>query len=217
MQTSIAATVNPFAGMHPVTASPAEVEAVRRATEAALHETPYYLERYGERGRLFGGSDGGWLVTLCAGDAEFVERQVLWLGRVLASRGMPRWLLQRYLQLLHAELAAAGPEHAGKCALLMHGATLLERVQRLHLPEPDARTLVDTFGLRTDAGWLARLPGMGRILAGAVADEAAGISRAVEAVVEWAADPARFPGRWVSAVQTTVAEGRGRVRVRVAG
>jgi len=212
MDTSIAAVVNPFAGLHPVTASPDELRAVQRATEAALRETPYYLERFGERGRLFGGSDGGWLVTLCGGDAEYVERQVLWLSRVLSSRGIPRWLLQRYLQILHDELAGSVPDAGPRCAALLQAASLLHDMQRRHIPEPDARALASVFDLRADAAWRARLPGMGRILVGAVVDEADGIASAVVSVVQWAADPARFPPQWVAAVQATVTEARGRVR-----
>ena len=211
MDTAIAATINPFAGMHPVTASPLEVEAARRAAEISIRETPYYVERFCERGRLFGASDGGWLITLCHADTDFARRQVTWLGRVLASRGMPRWLLQRHLEILHGELSRVEPEHPG-CRVLPDAAALLRTLQHQHLPEPDARALASTFDLRADAAWAARLPGMGRILASAVADEAGGISNAVVSVTEWAADPARFPDRWVSAVEATVAEARGRVR-----
>ncbi len=212
MDTIIAANINPSAGLHPVTASPVELEAVRRATEAALREAPYYTERFGERSRLFGGSDGGWLVTLCGGDAEYVERQVLWLGRVLSSRGVPRWLLQRYLQILHDELASSVPDAGPRCAALLHAASLLHDLQRRQIAESDARALAEAFELRTDAAWLARLPGMGRILVGAVADEAGGISGAVRSMTEWAADSARFPERWIAAVHATVAEARARVR-----
>lgn len=212
MSTTLAAAINPAAGLHPVTASPLELEAVHRATDAALREAPYYMERFGERSRLFGGSDGGWLVTLCGGDAEYVERQVLWLGRVLSSRGVPRWLLQRYLLLLHDELAAGVPNAGPRCAALLHGASLLHDLQRRQITDSDARTLAHTFDLRADAAWVARLPGMGRILVGAVADEAGGITGAVRSVVGWAADPARFTTPWISAVHATVAEARARVR-----
>lgn len=212
METTFAAAVNPYAGLHPVTASPAEMEAVRRATEAALRETPYYVERYGERAQLFGGSDGGWLVTLCDADAEHLETQVLWLGRVLASRGVPRWLLQRYLGLLHDELARSVPQAGARCTALLHAAAVLAAQQRRHLPDAEVQALARAFELRTDTGWLARLPGMGHILVAAVADEAGGISGAVRSVVEWAADPARFPERWISAVHATVEEARARVR-----
>lgn len=213
MSTTIAAVINPFAGTHPVTASPAELEAVRRATEASLAEAPYYLERYGDRGRLFGGSDGGWLVTLCrSGDTGHVQRQVAWLGRVLSARGMPRWLLQRYLELLHHELARALPDEPATCRVLLDACALLRDEQRAHLAEVDARALAAAFDADAEAAWVARLPNMGRILAAAVADEAAEIPNAVESVEPWATDPGRFPPRWISAVRTMLADARRSVR-----
>lgn len=212
METTAAAAINPFAGVHPVTASAAELEAVRRTTEASLREAPYYLERYGERGRLFGGSDGAWLVTVARGDADFVEKQVLWLGRVLAARGMPRWLLQRYLETLHDELIYRNPGHGGRYRALVDVCALLRDQQRRHLPETDARALAAAFEVDTDPAWAARLPNMGRILAGAVADEAAGLANAVESVEPWATDSARFPDRWITAVRAALANGRRTVR-----
>lgn len=212
METTVAADINPFAGVHPVTASPLELDAVRGATEASLREAPYYLERYGERGRLFGGSDGAWLVTVARGDAGFVEAQVLWLGRVLAARGMPRWLLQRYLETLHDELIYRIPDHGGRYGALLDACALLRDQQRQHLPEADARALAAAFDASADAAWTARLPNMGRILAGAVADEAAGIPNAVGSVEPWATDPARFPERWIAAVRAALANGRRSVR-----
>jgi hypothetical protein len=211
MDQTIAATVNPYAGLHPVTASPAEMEAVRRATEAAIRETPYYMERYGERAALFGGSDGAWLVTLCDGDTDYVERQVLWLGRVLSARGVPCILLQRYLRLLHDELAAV-PGVGARCTALLHAGAVLAAQQRRYIPDLDAQALARSFELHADEATLARLPGMGRILVGAVADEAGGIPGATASVVQWATDPDRFPERWISVVRATVAEAHGRVR-----
>lgn len=212
METTIAAAINPFAGVHPVTALPVELEAVRRATEASLREAPYYLERYGERGRMFGGSDGAWLVTICRGDADFVERQVLWLGRVLAARGMPRWLLQRFLEMLHDELIYAIPDHGGRYRALLEACSLLRDQQREHLAEADARAIAAAFDADADPEWGTRLPNTGRILAAAVADEAAGIANAVESVEGWAADSARFPERWVAAVRAALATARRSVR-----
>jgi hypothetical protein len=212
MSTTVAAVINPFAGVHPVTASPALLRAVRHATEASLREAPYYLERYGDRGRLFGGSDGAWLVTLCQDDPEYVERQVLWLGRVLAARGMPRWLLQRHLEILHDEVARAVPDEPHLCRVLQGAAALLRDEQRRHLSEADARALAAAFDAQADPAWVARLPGMGRILASAVADEAAGIANATGSVEPWATDPARFPPRWIVAVRATLADARRIVR-----
>lgn len=212
MNAPIAQAVNPFAGWHPITSSPEEMEAAHRANERSLREHPYYLVRFGERGRLFGASDGAWLVSLCRAEPPFVERQVLWLGHVLASRGMPRWLLQRHLEVLHDELVRALP--AGRYAALLGAAEMLRALQQQHLPEADARTLAGGFEAAADPEWVARLPDMGRILAAAVADEAAGITRAVVSVEEWATDDRLFPDRWVRAVGRTIASARETVRIR---
>lgn len=212
METIPANAINPSAGSHPVTADPRELEAARRAGNASVAEFPYFLERYGESSRRFGASDGAWLVSLCELGAEHVRGQVLWLGTVLASRGMPRWLLERHLRVLHAELVRALPEHAERYGALLEGAALLRERRLARLPEEDQRELAEAFAARADRPLVERMPSMGAILAAAVADEADGLGGAVPSVEEWAADPAAFPESWTSAVREIVAEARGRVR-----
>ncbi|HEX7240361.1 MAG TPA: hypothetical protein VF263_08860 [Longimicrobiaceae bacterium] len=208
METSFAFAINPSAGWHPVTSDPEEVEAARRAGEASLREFPYYVERYGERGRFFAASDGAWLVNLAAGGGEYVERQVLWLGTVLASRGMPRWLLERHLELLHDELGRARPRDAGRYRPLLDAAALLRGLRERRIPPAVFRGLALEFAARVGPEWSRRLPGMGGILAAAVADEADGIANAVASVEPWATDPTVFPPIWVAAVRATLAEAR---------
>ena len=212
MDTIPASAINPSAGSHPVTSDPRELEAARRAGNASVAEFPYYLERFGERGRRFGTSDGAWLVTLCGFGAEHLRGQVLWLGTVLASRGMPRWLLERHLEVLHGELVRALPENADRYAALLDAAALLRGLRRARLAEEDFLELAEDFAARADPGLAERLPGMGAILAAAVADEADGLAGAVRSVEEWAADRAAFPESWTSAVRATIAGARGRVR-----
>ncbi|HEU0015386.1 MAG TPA: hypothetical protein VFQ45_16980 [Longimicrobium sp.] len=207
MSTALAETLNPFAGQHAVSADPADLAAARRAADGSLVEFPYYAERFGPRARLFGASDGGWLLGLRhAGQAHATE-QVLWLGRVLSSRGVPRWLLERHLELLCAELGAAE-----RWGALPAAAAALRARREARLPHPDLEVLAAQFGARADAAWAARLPRMGGILAAAVVDEADGIPRAVASVEEWAGDAARFPAAWVAAVRETIALARRRLR-----
>ena len=208
MESTLAFTINPFAGEHRITSSAVEIEASRRAAEVSLGEVSYYRERYGERGRLFGQSDGAWLATLCRGDERYVERQVLWLGGVLSSRGMPRWLLERHLGVLHSELLRLHPADAECYALLDDAAWLLRERRQARIAEADARELAEGFTARADATWTARVPEMGRILVAAVADEADGIDNAVPSVESWAGDPARFPPGWRGAVESTIREAR---------
>lgn len=208
MATTLASTINPFAGSHRISSSPLEIEAAHRATVRSMKEVPYYWERYGERGRLFGNSDGAWLATLCRGGAEYMEGQVLWLGRVLASRGMPRWLLERHLEVLHTELVDVCPEDASCYSLLIDVAVLLRRTRERHIPAAVAQTLADRFCEEADPEWVRRIPEMGRILVAAVADEADNITNAVSSVVSWAGDPSRFPADWRTAVHRTVSVAR---------
>lgn len=211
MNQAQASTLNPFAGSHPVTASAAEVEAAVRAADASLRAFAYYRARYGHRGRLFGRSDGAWLVGLChGGDEEHVHEQVLWLGRVLASRGMPRWLLERHLEGLHRELVRASPPHAARYALLLDAARMLGRRREARIPAAEAAALADAFLARADPTGAEGLPEMGLVLVAATADEADGIVNAVSSVEAWAADGARFSGRWTAAVEDTLSAARSR-------
>jgi hypothetical protein len=209
--TTYAHTVNPLAGLHVVTSDPQEIEAARRAAETSLREFPYYRERFGERARMFGASDGAWLVTLCGGEPAYVRKQVLWLGEVLSARGVPRFLLERHLEFLHRELLRL-TSSADRCQPLLDAAILLRTLRREQIAERDFAALAAGFESRADAEWARRLPGMGAILVGAVADEAAGIGRAAESVAEWAADASIFPEHWIAAVRHTLAEARSHVR-----
>src|SRR5688500_13777491 len=141
MDTLPASSINPHAGTHPVTGDPSELEAARAAADRALEEFPYYLERYGERARLFGASDGAWLATLRDRDRDEIGREVLWLGSVLASRGMPRWLLERHLEVLHEELERLDPERSDLYAVLLDGAAILRQQRLSALSEHDLREL----------------------------------------------------------------------------
>ncbi|HEV2149562.1 MAG TPA: hypothetical protein VGR37_19330 [Longimicrobiaceae bacterium] len=208
MQWSLAQGLNPEAGSHPVCSDPHEIAAARRAGERSLQEFPYYRARYGERGRLFALSDGAWLVTLCAGEWPHVQQQVLWLGGVLASRGMPRLLLERHLRVLHAELTRELPQHGGRYDALLRAADHLRELRRAALSDAAFQQLARDFADQVGSDGQARLPGMGEILVAAVADESAGIARAVRSVEEWCADPGRFPGSWRAAVRATLAQAR---------
>ncbi|HWK89357.1 MAG TPA: hypothetical protein VNP72_05155 [Longimicrobium sp.] len=207
MTLAYAETLNPFAGLHAVSADPRDVAAARRAADGSLAEFPYYAERFGERARLFGASDGAWLLALRGAGVSHATEQVLWLGRVLASRGVPRWLLERHVDRLCAELGGAE-----RCGALPAASAALRERREARIPAADFEALAAAFAARADAEWAARLPGMGGILVSAVADEADGIPLAVASVQEWAGDVARFPAAWVAAVRETLAAARLRLR-----
>ena len=208
---ALASQRHPDAGDHVVTADPAEREAAGRATDRSWNEFPYYAARYGDRGWRFGSSDGAWLATLCDQRPGAALGQVRWLAGLLAARGMPRLMTERHLELLHQELVAASPERAERYAVLLHCAGELRRARRAHLDDHEVRRIADAFEARVSAVE-KRVPGMGALLAGTVADERAGVPNAVVALESWACDPARFPRPWIDAVQAALAEARAAAR-----
>jgi hypothetical protein len=176
--------------------------------ERSWSKWTYYARRYGERGRQFTRSDSAWIATLGGDAAPIVERQIRWLGALLAARGMPRLLLEDHLRILHEELMAAVPERASDYAVLLQAAKCLR----------DERELAMTEGMlaQLEIGFHALVEGAaeddlraGALIGAAVADEKAGVPRAVDSLIEWLADPARFPAGWLAAVEQTLRRARG--------
>jgi hypothetical protein len=208
----IASFLNPFAGMHTITLDPAELEAARRAGELSLQHFPYYLYRYGERGRLFGQSDGAWLVTLCSGMSESTAlEEITWLWSVLASRGMPGLLLEKHLECLEASLLEVGAGDPARWELLGHGAAHLRKLRNQHLADGDMVRIGEDFAATVGPEWEQKLPRMGQIIAAAVADDAAGVEKALTSVIVWAIHPANFPGVWRRAVERALEDARERL------
>lgn len=205
--------LNPEAGHHAIPDDPRELAAALRAGERTWREFPYYAVRYAERGERFTRSDSAWLVTLAQHEPAVAEAQVRWLGSVLASRGMPQWLLERHLEVLHEELAAALPERAADYAGLRQAARMLRELRCRHVDDAALARHAAGFDARAGAdaaaaAWAARLPRTGALLAAAVADERAGLARAVPSLEGWMTDAARFPAAWVEAVRATLEEAR---------
>jgi hypothetical protein len=200
----IASMLNPEAGSHAVTADPAELAACHAATARIWQEFPYYERRYGERGRRFGISDSGWLATMRALSREAAEAQVLWLAGVLAARGMPRYLMERHLQLMHEELAPLDPD---RHAVLAQVAAALHERRLRAMPAHRFMDIADAHERRT-AVLPERVANFGVLLAAAACDERGGVVRALESVRDWACDPERFSAEWIAAVDDTLAEAR---------
>lgn len=198
-----ASDVNLEAGDHPVATDPEELAAAVRASDRSFERFPYYRWRYGDRGRRFGHSDGGWLIALCGSPAAFAREQIQWLGVVLSSRGMPRLLLEDHLRLLHQELGGAR-----KYRVLVTAADELRKQRRRHIPDQLMKRCADEFLKAAPQPWRGRIPEMGRLLAAAVADEGDGIERAVLSIEDWATDREQFPAGWIKAVRTTIATAR---------
>ena len=203
--------LNPSAGDHVVTADPAERAAGERATRRSWRRFPYYAARYDGRGRRFGVSDSGWLVTLCDLVPAVAGEQVRWLASVLASRGMPRWMMELHLEYLHDELTRALPAQTGRYAVLLACARELRQSRESHVAPEVFDALAAAFERRT-AALPRRVRDMGGLLVAAVADERAGLGNAVTSLEHWATNPDCFPPEWIDAVRETIAEARAKAR-----
>ena len=196
-------TINPDAGYHTIPDDPREVHAALRAAERCLLALPYFDLRFGERGRRFTRSDSAWLASLVSGaehSAGFVQRQIGWLGGVLAPRGIPRWTLELHLRLLHEELGRALPDHASGYAVLLACADDLTAGRRARVP--------DALVLRASPALLAAGPAEGVtltevpwLIASAIADELDGVAHARRGVIDWLVDPARSTPSFTLAVR----------------
>ena len=206
------AALNPEAGHHAVTTDPDELRAALRAGNQTQRRFGYYERRYGERGRAFTRSDSAWIVTLSGERHAVAERQLRWLGALLAARGMPRLLLETHLETLHAELVAAVPGNRASYDVLLGVAGMFRDERLSHLDEATSSELAEAFDRRVGSASSTGLPEAGALLVAAVADERSGVHRAVDSLMEWLANPTRFPGEWVLAATETVAEARAMAR-----
>ena len=155
---------------------------------------PYFAWRYGERGRAFGRSDAGYLVTLNALDEAAAYQQVLWLAGLLAPRGMPGLLLERQLESLGRTAARFG--RPGAARLLALAATMRSGRQRVI----SASVMHDCEQMcRATSGGVSQRRGAGALIAAAVADRALGLGAHDEALVRWFCDALPTDPAWANA------------------
>jgi len=196
---------NPEAGNHPVPQDKRDLLAVFRASERCLAEYPYFLYRFGTRGRRFADTDGAWLATLPDLGAEPLQAQADWLGRVLSSRGMPRLLLARHLEILAEELAWARPDQAERSALLQQAARRIRSVLEDRLPKLLLRKQVEKLQLACGRPEDFACVEAVDLLASAAMDEAEGLEGSTQSLMAWLADPGRNPAAWIQTVQDILA------------
>jgi hypothetical protein len=97
-----------------------------------MYENPFWMERYGERGRRFANEDSLHHVNyldqaLAAGDAAVFERYARWLRSVLVSRGMCTEHLAENFRLLAEAIADEGlPDHEQGTGVLRRGDNALQ-------------------------------------------------------------------------------------------
>ena len=202
-----ARTLNPEAGEHAISADPGEQAAAEAATRLSWREFPYYAKRYGERGWRFSLSDSGWLQTLFELSDDAARAQTIWLANLLAARGMPRYLMERHLEHLHAELVARLPDRASRYDFLRELSAYLRELRQASLPAVAFARLSSDFEARTSRCEGA-IKNMGTVIVAAVADDAAGIGNVLVKVSEWAQDAERFAPEWIQAVQATIEHAR---------
>ncbi len=199
----LATTFNPEAGDHGVPAGAAETAAALRAGERCLEEFPYFLERWGERGRRYTRSDVAWLASLGELSTDDVGHQVRWLAGLLARRGMPSLLLERQLLILEEELSAAAP--SSRWSLLGDAARGLSARRLGVLSGAVTEQIAGAFVDSTENGSMAERHRVARLLLSAVADEWAGIPGAVAALTAWYRND-RLPASWNESVDVLVRE-----------
>jgi hypothetical protein len=211
---TLATTLNREAGQLIL---PDDLREVRAAIAAGLETRrrfPYLEARYGERGRRFSHSDSAWLARQT--EARKWDR-ILWLGRVLSARGLPRLVLEEHLLALEAHLTAALPPAAERHRALATWAARLGAQREAAIASERLAALESDFDARVGEERAARFPRTGALLAAAMADEACGIENALPSLVGWMADRGRFDDEWVRAVEATVKQARRAVRRGIVG
>jgi hypothetical protein len=197
---------NPDAGMTPFPIDPLEVAVTDAAAKLMWRACPYFGWRYGERGRKFGRSDAGFIVTLAQHPVPIIEQQLDWLVRLLAPRGMPGVLMEMQLRII---------ERVGRRAQWTVGAALTLVAQRRS--EARASVLSDAalhqceMSFRAATHGLPHACGTGHVLAGVVADAAMGISDQEEELLRWLIDHGPSQPEWRKACRMCLALARSRV------
>lgn len=222
--TFVATHLNAQAGNHPVPQDAREVRAALEAGRECLERFPYLEMRFGDRGRRFTFSDSAWVVAVVKDVPEQAEAQLAWLIRLLSQRGMPSWIMEEYLVLLHEHLNAAIPEGAQRHAILLEICGQWKAMRCQHIPESRFTELALEFNREASRQairqairqampeWAERLKCPGELLISAVVDRANGMDRAVESLCTWFIDDEHYPKPWNEAVQRFLTRVQGEIQ-----
>lgn len=179
-----ATVLNPETGGHAIATDLSLLRAAIRAARTSYEGLPYYRDRYGDRGARFSVSDSSWIVHLVAAPEAVAVQQVFWLADMLATRGMPTWLMELHLDAMAEELTSTGlPSGA-----LPHAVAALAARRRPHVPDAALDSAETLVAERVTAPPTAPV---GRLLAAAAADVRSGAARSGAPLVDWVADPVR--------------------------
>ena len=171
--------LNPEAGDTPAPSDPADLAAVEQAARALWRAFPYFAFRYGARGRAFGRSDSGYLVTLTELSDDMLRHQLRWLGELLSARGMPSILLEHQLELLGRSGRRLTRSWAER---VLAAAAEMRRARTAALPE--AIFIACEISCRQAARDVPLRCGACQLLAAAVADRALGFGAHDEALLQ---------------------------------
>jgi len=196
--------INPEAGNHPIPGDEREIQAALKASDRGWAEFPYFDQRYGARGKRFSDSDTCWLATLTALGQETLQKQIDWLCRVLATRGMPSIMMEHTLRFLYEELSKAVADKEDIFEKLRSSADILQKARERRIQEKELQLLSVEFEQTVGAEMAGRYKNTGKLLAAAVADEKNGIAGAVAALQHWLTDVKRFSSAWIHAVNETI-------------
>ncbi|MEO8620596.1 MAG: hypothetical protein ABI625_05995 [bacterium] len=200
---------NPEAGSTAAPASARERELVERSADVIWRSFPYFAWRFSARGRSFGRSDAGYLVTLLALAESTSRAQVTWLAGVLAPRGMPSILLEYQLESLGRIWRQEGLD--GSTRFLGHAAEL----RAARLSALDAQTFADCEHLCAVAARGDRKRrGAGMLIAAAVADGASGLGEYGDPLIKWFTDAATGDAAWSAACDSAGDLARRALRVQ---
>jgi hypothetical protein len=179
-----ATALNPETGGHAIATDLGLLRAAVRAARTSFEEVPYYRDRYGERGARFSVSDSSWIVHLTLAPLPVATQQVLWLADMLATRGMPTWLMEQHLTTMSDEVVDSGLD-PGR---LRDVVPVLAERRREHVPD----TALDRAE-RLVADRVASPPTspVGRLVASSAADVRAGVPDAGAPLMGWLTDPVR--------------------------
>ncbi len=193
------ARINPLAGNHPIPEDDREIDAALKASNIAWKEFPYYENRFGERGKLFSDSDICWLATLVGLNQKKIDHQIRWFSTVLASRGMPTILLEKTLVWLGDELIEANQAKKADYQKLISKGNEMKKRRQQKLDELQLKSAIDDFYSKIDEPLATKHPDAGLLMAGAVYDDACGVTEAIPSFLAWAHDETTFPKNWIKA------------------
>lgn len=188
---------NPFNSEAGSTAAPAsmrERELVEQSAAVIWRAFPYFPWRYSARGRAFGRSDTGYLVTLLGFTESTSRTQVAWLAGLLAPRGMPSILLEYQLESLGRVWRREGLN--GSTRFLDHAAEL--RAARHSALEEETFAACERLCAVAARGD-GRRRGAGTLIAAAIADGANGLGEYDYPLIKWFADAVRGDAVWSAA------------------